>query len=189
MFRRQRGSLFVARVRLLREERRLHAEIEYRVGAVGQIDLSSTKVRTVVVCDVGERITPGQGLLAEPHSDAVDGDDDGSPDGLYDGVSGGLVLSLQLSAPHYDTVRPGGEKTDTLEGVLKSLTKLRVILRSLDVPRKGLNCQDGLQDDGGTAGQHLEGLLGDDVLEIFQGELDILYQTVGGLGSTEMSRH
>ena len=61
-------------------------------------------------------------------------------------------------------------------------------LKDWQEPDDHLDGQDGLQHHGGTAGQHLVGLLGDDVLEIFEGELDILDETVGGLGCAEMSR-
>ena len=41
-----------------------------------------------------------------------------------------------------------------------------------------LNSKNSLKDDSGAARQHLEGALGDHVLEVFERELHLLHQTI-----------
>ena len=52
-----------------------------------------------------------------------------------------------------------------------------------------LNRQHSFKDHGGTPGQHFVCLLGHDILEVFEGKLDILDEAVGGLGSAQVARH
>ena len=56
-------------------------------------------------------------------------------------------------------------------------------------PEPHLDGQHRLQHHRGAAGQHLVGLLGDDVFEIFQSKLNILDQTVGRLGCAKVARN
>ena len=52
-----------------------------------------------------------------------------------------------------------------------------------------LNCQQGLEDHRGAAGQHLVRPLGDNILEVFQGKLDLLHEAVRVAGGAEVAGH
>ena len=52
-----------------------------------------------------------------------------------------------------------------------------------------LNRQHSFKDYSGTSGQHFVCLLGHNILEVFEGKLDILDEAVGGLGGAQVARH
>ena len=81
-----------------------------------------------------------------------------------------MVASHRLAQD--DGVRPGCEGGDGLVGGLQSSHDL-LLGRGGEAAGERLDCEDGLEDDGGAARKHLECALGNHILEVLQRKLDL----------------
>ena len=119
--------------------------------------------------DVRQAGASAQGAAAaDTDGDAVDQDDDGATDRLHHLRH--LVPGNRL--PEDDGVGPGGEGGHRPVGRVQGGHHFGLRGRG-EAAGEGLDGEDGLEDDGGAAGQHVVGLLGNHILEVLQSELDL----------------
>ena len=147
------------------ERRLLQGKVQDGIRTLGE---RQTRLVGEVACDVRQGGAPPEPPWTDSGCDAVDENDHCTANGLDHLLH--LIASHRLAQD--DSVRPGCEGGDGLVGGLQSSHDL-LLGRGGEAAGERLDCEDGLEDDGGAAGKHLERALGNHILEVLQRKLDL----------------